>query len=70
MDGKCRSCGCTESNACVLPAARLVPEGEEVGPAATCSWDQADLCTACVFGASPRWIHPAQMNAAGAQAER
>lgn len=35
LDRACRSCGCTEENACVVP---------EHGP---CSWADWDLCSRC-----------------------
>lgn len=44
--GVCRSCGCTESRACIHP---------ELGP---CGWVEPDLCSACVPGADPAWQHP------------
>lgn len=53
----CRKCGCTETNACVI---------EEGRAAIGCAWAEPDLCTACVPGADPRWIHPGDRRAAAA----
>jgi hypothetical protein len=44
---RCRECGCTDRQACVHPGAELV-----------CSWEGADLCSACAPDAIPGWEHP------------
>lgn len=41
----CRTCGCSESDACV--------EQISARAAATCAWAEHDLCTACVERSEP-----------------
>ena len=43
---RCRSCRCTDENACKHPTGLR------------CAWAEAELCTACVPGADPDWEHP------------
>lgn len=44
---RCRSCGCTDRNACV-----------NLLLTTTCSWAAVDLCTGCAPDAVPGWQHP------------
>jgi hypothetical protein len=48
----CRECGCSDDRACVI----------EVGTThrQSCHWVTEDLCSACIPGASPNWIHPVE----------
>lgn len=43
----CRSCGCTDTNACVHP---------DLG--SVCCWEGPDLCSGCCEDAVPGWVHP------------
>jgi hypothetical protein len=46
---RCRECGCTDDRACIHPSN---------GQVERCAWAEPDLCTACMPGQPPTWIHP------------
>lgn len=48
---RCRECGCSEDHACTLVDYRGIR-------VAVCVWEEWDLCSACVAGASGFWRHP------------
>jgi hypothetical protein len=56
----CRVCGCTEDNACVVHD----PQTGQIDDA--CLWVEADLCCACIPGASTMWQHPSPASIAHA----
>jgi hypothetical protein len=46
MNRKCRTCGCTESNPCIV-AVRDANGVPIVGSSDPCGWTEVDLCSAC-----------------------
>lgn len=55
----CRSCGCTNSAACVRVrnAAELLDAAGPLTQVECCSWVEDDLCSACTPDAAENWQH-------------
>jgi hypothetical protein len=66
VEGLCRVCGCTDHRACYREAGLIedpdlvLDDGSRL---IVCSWEEPDLCTACVDGAGDDWRHPAEVAA-------
>ena len=53
---RCRQCGCTDDNACLVDAGFVAAHGglHEPDQQPTCWWVQPDLCSGCAYGITVR----------------